>query len=384
MSSVNEVLSKLTHVDWNFPRSGTESRSVHSIHWFPGNFIPQIPSFLIQILSTPGQIVLDPFAGSGTTAIEAIRLNRRAISADRVAACNFLTKAKIAAEITPLSHKFKEGILEKITWDAICESATFGSRGEGSHLQLREWYAPKTLNQLNYLWKIIEETNESDRLILELVFSDVLFACSSTAGSKTSTGKKRRHHWGWIADNVKPKPPVEHNAIRGFRDRLMALPEHEPKPIPSVFVLQHDARTMPFPDNSIDLIVTSPPYISVIDYVRANRMLYMWMGWHFDEDRAAEIGARYKRQRAKAMDEYINDMNACWKEFCRVLRPGGYCAVVIGESRAFPGVAQHTLDDLGKHLSLVWGPTYRTPSRRRVSDRSARDAIESISVFAKL
>src|SRR3546814_9534370 len=71
MSVVNEDVARLNRLNWDFPQAGTAQGSIHKFHWFPGNFIPQIPAALIEILSAPGDPVLDPFGGSGTTSIEA-------------------------------------------------------------------------------------------------------------------------------------------------------------------------------------------------------------------------------------------------------------------------------------------------------------------------
>lgn len=387
MFVLENVLKSLDRVNWDFPRSGTDSGSVHAMHWFPGNFIPQIPAFLIQILSRPGELILDPFGGSGTTAIEALKLGRNAISVDRTTACNFLARAKISAFCHPLSMQAKDRLFKATDWATEYATSEFGCNGEGADPRLQEWYSEKTLSQLRFLWKLIESFNSDDRSILEMIFSDLLFACASTLGSKTSTGKIRRHHWGWIADNVRPKVFAEHDVIGGFNARLMSLPTELNFTSTSVATALHeDARSLSISDQCVDAIVTSPPYVGVIDYVRANRMLYLWMGWPFDEDRQAEIGARYKRQRTKerVVSEYLTAMNQCWSECTRVLRPGGFCAVIIGESRAFPGVYEDTLSALSGRLKLVWGPISRRPSRRRVSDRAATDANEVIAVFQKL
>src|SRR5207302_5839264 len=80
--SIEELLRLVTRVDWNFPGATTPQRTVHSLHWFPGNFIPQIPEYLIRLLSSPGDLVADPFVGSGTTAVEALLLGRRSSVAD--------------------------------------------------------------------------------------------------------------------------------------------------------------------------------------------------------------------------------------------------------------------------------------------------------------
>jgi hypothetical protein len=380
-----KVSEALSRIDWNFPRTGTEVRSVHAVHWFPGNFIPQIPRAFIEVLSNAGQVVFDPFGGSGTTAIEASSLSRRAILSDRLSACVLISQAKLDLQRGGLERSIKDKLLASFVWRHQCRSESFGANGEGSDPSLSSWFSPMTLSQLRFLWELIEQQSDSrSRRILRLLFSDVLFGCASPGRAITSSGKRRRHHWGWVADNVRPTRAMEHDAIGFFESRLAGLPEPTlPNSLASSLVIQQDARQLALPTSCVDLIVTSPPYIGMIDYSRANRLLYSWMNWKLADDRNNEIGARYKRRRLQAVDEYIDDMQACWREMCRVLRPGAHCAIVIGESRRFVGTVNRIVENLSKLLCPVWGPVIRTPSRRRVSDRGAHQAVEYLYVFRK-
>lgn len=384
MVVLNNPVELLDRIDWDFPRTGTDAHSIHSFHWFPGNFIPQIPSAFIQALSNPGDLVLDAFAGSGTTVVEAIRLGRRAILSDRVKACVMIGGAKVDAVRAPVDRQWLSTIMDSLTWEYLCRTDSIGLRGEGSHPELALWYAPGTLAQLRFLWQLIERCPQSQRQTLSLIFSDVLFSCASPGKAQTAKGNVRRHHWGWVADNVRPRSLIEHNAIRAFASRLGLLTDFLPDALESpALVVQQDARWLGIRSESVDLVVTSPPYISVIDYTRANRLLYLWMNWPFDEDRRDEIGARFKRGRLRAAEEYVTEMRACWLELVRVMRPGAYCAVVIGESRRYPGSASATISDLQGLMPLIWGPVNRNPSRRRVSDRRASEALEQLYVLRK-
>ena len=76
-----EVFESLSSQDWAFTDDDTRYLT-HDLHPYPAKFIPQIPANLIERLSMPGDVVLDPFGGSATTAVEAVRLGRRAISFD--------------------------------------------------------------------------------------------------------------------------------------------------------------------------------------------------------------------------------------------------------------------------------------------------------------
>ena len=77
----DRVAEAFQAVDWSFSNAETGFLT-HALHPYPAKFIPQIPGYCIRLLSTPGELVLDPFGGSGTTALEAIRLGRRALSID--------------------------------------------------------------------------------------------------------------------------------------------------------------------------------------------------------------------------------------------------------------------------------------------------------------
>jgi len=308
-----------------------------------------------------------------------------------MSACVLIASAKLAMIAGALDRGVRHELLNRLTFDHECRSDQIGPRGEGGSLELNAWFAPDTLAQLRYIWSLIQQQGSPATLkVLSALFSDVLFDCAAPGIALTRTGGRRRHHWGWVADNVHPRALAEHDAIDRFRQRLIVLDEPElglagfANPGPSAsLVSQQDARNMALADNAVDLIVTSPPYVGVIDYTRANRLLYTWMGWSIADERRDEIGARFRRRRHSAIDEYLADMRCARDEIHRVLRAGAFCAVVLGESKSFPGTAARVFGNFGELMPIVWGPIPRHPSRRRVSDQAARDPVESVCVFRK-
>lgn len=78
---IEQVKARLHSIDWDFTNEDT-SYLTHDVHPYPAKFIPQFPGNLIANLSFRGDLVLDPFGGSGTTALEAIRMGRRALCID--------------------------------------------------------------------------------------------------------------------------------------------------------------------------------------------------------------------------------------------------------------------------------------------------------------
>ena len=378
----------LARVDWDFLNATTQQHSLHSLHWFPGNFIPQIPAYLIQLLSKPGDLVVDPFSGSGTTGVEALLQGRRVHLSDVVSAAIQVARGKISAALDGGNVCADARlILESLLWDDLLRSDDIGLHSEGADPRLKDWYHEDTLEQLRYLWRIIEQaTRQSTREVLEMLFTDTLFACAAVRGT-TATGRRRRHHWGWIADNVRPKKPIRTNAIAAFRQRvvwaLAILPTSGPPPAPGVTIAREDARSLTLPSRAADLVVTSPPYLGMIDYVKANRLTYMWMGWALERDRSEEIGARYRRGSRTAIEGYLASMAAAVSEIARILKPGGFCAVVLGASRRYPQAAMAALDLFAGVLRPFWGPTPRVPTRRRVSDRRGSSPVEWLCVLRK-
>jgi|SRR5580698_6845059 hypothetical protein len=184
--------------------------------------------------------------------------------------------AKVALLTQCVDHNAIMGVRDRLTFDQQCRSTELGLLGEGRDPLLLDWYSVDTFSQLRFLWKEVESLSGTTRKVLTAVFSDILFQCASTAGSVTRSGKKRRHHWGWIADNVRPRVLAEHNAIEMFRERIENLPLSERSKYArrsDINILQQDARTLALADSVVDLIVTSPPYIGMIDYTHANRLL---------------------------------------------------------------------------------------------------------------
>ena len=220
-----------------------------------------------------------------------------------------------------------------------------------------------------------------------MLFSDTLFACASTGQALTSGGKTRKHHWGWIADNVRPSKLYWHNAERVFHERLvraLTVVLTQPTVSPSKAIIQRqDIRCLSGSDSSVDLVVTSPPYLGMIDYALANRLTYLWFDWPMSEDREMEIGARFRRNRIRADVEYLESIDIAAMKISGVLKADGFCAIVIGASRKFPGMAEKVVDQFSKYLKPIRAPIVRSASRRRVSDRQGSAFHELVCVFRK-
>ncbi len=388
MPSADTITTQLDKIDWNFTSVQTPKYSIHSIHYFPGNFILQIPNYLMNLLSEPGDTILDPFCGSGTTGIESILQDRNACMFDNNEMAILISQAKQIILSYSCLYDDINTLISHLFWDDVIGSHNIANNALENSEYLVKWYHPQTLRQLIFIWDQISKfSNTKSYIVFQTIFSDLLFACTSTKRQSTSSGGVRRHHWGWVADNVAPKELTRHNAIETMKQKLLnvldIISRHSKDNLGTFSISHGDCRNLPLEDDTIDCIITSPPYISMIDYTMANRMFYTWMDWDLNKTRNDEIGARYKRFRKYSFTEYLKDIDSCCFELNRVLKPTKYCAIIIGASRKYPHALDEVVGIFKNHFQLIWGPTLRQTTRSRLRERKGSAASEAICVFQK-
>jgi DNA modification methylase len=335
------VLRALNQVDWDFADyygSRQFPADINSLHWYPAIFVPQIPAILIQILSNAGDLVLDPFAGAGSTLIEASRLRRRFVGVDLNPYAVNITRAKILA-ISRTDEEWYDSEKKNMQQSSPIVDPQKVCDEEGIDPEVFEWFEEKTLSELLAIRRyIIQRKSSPCNLVLQVIFSSILNKCCS-----------QRDHYTYVTDKCFPKEMIYRPAMQYFFEQLeltrTAVVEAKRQfqrvhgcvwdPLQDGIIECGDARNLEWiADSSIDLVVTSPPYLGVNDYVRSMRLT--WLLFPEEGTEVAireEIGARRKRQRKRAYEEYFRDLEIGFKEIGRVLKPSGFLALVIGQGR---------------------------------------------------
>lgn len=341
----NRLISRLSEIDWDFAGYASDS-TFSSIHWYPARFASQLPATLIGLLSEQGERVLDPFAGSGTTLVEAQRLGRTSIGIDLHPIACKVSESKTLA----LSHSAIDALASSIIREAelcLVEEACDHMRGISgrstpSTVQHSKWYTPAVTRQLTALWYLIDSYDGHKKILAEVAFSSSLLPVC-----------RENRHWGYICDNTQPKGDHEGDVFEEFskvlcklcsayasRDaELLARMTDIDKIAKSTVLCSSSLIALEeLAESSVDTVVTSPPYFGVNDYIKAQRLTMEWFGFDIEALRLQEIGARSKRHRKSAREEYLKDMATVGTQLLRVLKPGGLCAFVIGESASRPAV----------------------------------------------
>lgn len=333
------LVSRLKSIDWDFSDSFSDS-PFSSIHWHPARFASQLPATFIGLLTRPGALVLDPFVGSGTTVVEAQRLGRRGLGIDLNPISCLATRSKTMS--IPAEKLRRHVVKLKSAADAVLNTQPLlGQRIQLRHtipksVQTRKWYTNRVAERLALLWSEIQKQRNDVRLLGEAAFSAILLpVCRET------------RHWGYVCDNTQPIADHEGDVLVEFArvlDRLvLAYCERDldlakrfgPDATPGESEVIHgDARRVlaTLSSRSVDLVLTSPPYFGVCDYAKAQRLSMEWIGGEIEPIRAEEIGARSKRHRRSALEEYLDDLQTVFEQARRVLKRDGALVIIIGQS----------------------------------------------------
>jgi len=331
-------LDELKNVDWDFSDyKGISSfpTDINSLHWYPAPFVPQIPAILIQVLTKHGDTILDPFAGAGVAFIEALKLNRRFIGIDINPFAVNIMRAKYYA--LSLSNKqWFSTIKKEIESIPAVESIEKYLEEARIEKETLNWFESKTLAELCTLHRYVtSDPDKKSRLLKETLFSSILNKCCS-----------QRDHYTYITDGCYPKELQHIDALKHFllqaeiayvaaeayrkQYRIMHNEEWVPR---NGIVRVADARSLDFlKSEEVDMVVTSPPYLGVNDYIKSMRLTWLFFpNDNLKEYLKNEIGARRKRGRKYAYEEYVDDLDRSFSEISRVLKPEGFLCLILGK-----------------------------------------------------
>jgi tRNA G10 N-methylase Trm11 len=340
------VLSRLKETDWSFTDDDTGYLG-HDLHPYPAKFIPQIPSNLIASLSLPGELVWDPFGGSGTTALEALLLGRRCVSTDVNPLATLIAETKTTAlspeqleEIRSLNARL--GVLsETRELDRLLDTAWPAvKRHVPEAPNIETWFSPVVTRELAYIKEELETISDpAARRFGHTVLSSIIVTVSNQDGE---TRYARRE---------KGLPPGA--TLRLFcAATSSALTQHEPMERllgyrrADAFTLdaRHSMQDGRLLEESVDLIVTSPPYANANDYHLYHRFRLFWLGHDPRQMASTEIGSHLRHQREESGFElYEDDLRSVLDGMLSRLRPGRCAALVVGDS-LFKGITVRTAD----------------------------------------
>ncbi len=292
-------------------------RRAHSLHEisYRACFKPQLPEFFISKLTAAGEGVYDPFMGRGTTPLQAALMGRRPIGNDMNPLSALLTRPRLA----PPSLEAIEARLNEVDWRG----------GETLRADLLAFYHPDTLRQICALRRFLLVGSEPvDDWIRMAAINRLTGHSPGFFSVYTLPPNQAVSVESQVKINAKRRqtPPPRDVAKLILRKSRALLADGPPPPHPPAILCSGDAAATPLvAARSARLIVTSPPFLDIVQYAADNWLRNWFAG--IDTD-AVKISAH--RSEA-AWSQMVRD---CFTEFARIVAPGGHVAFEVGELRS--------------------------------------------------
>jgi len=339
--------------------------SLHKLAPYVGGFPPSLAHYFLTRFSDSGDTVQDPFCGGGTTPLEACLMDRTGWGNDA-----FIYAYTVAAsKCNPMEEDEFEVYLDKKLAEA--EDVDNSDMQLLDNDDLKVFYSDYTLDQILRLREVLKGDDSMEATYLNGIMCGILhgpsnmFLSLQTKDTYSGTVDYVREY-AEENDLEKPKRDIKRCAMR---KQQLSLRD----PIPDEFdswITQTDARDMEFPDESADLILTSPPYLRVLDYTWNNWIRLWWLNADRDKERdGLDLTSSIKKYR-RFMRESLQDMY-------RVLKDDSVAVIVVGDVKKNKAagkelvvtakiIAEEAVDNTGFEVDHVINDAYEVDNRSYV------------------
>ncbi len=334
-----------------------EALGRNPIHPFPARMAPGIA--LEALGEGKGTLrVLDPMAGSGTVLAVARANGHRAFGVDldplAVLLARVWTRTIDAERIRETALEVLDRAAKRFAVLPAGQAYPIGSDEETREF-VRYWFDAYARRQLTALSTAIKRVrDQSSRDVLWCAFSRLIITKQAGASLAMDLSHSRPHR------QFRHAPVKPFNRFMSAVETIISnCPQRGSAVGPVAVVKQGDARNLDIDSDSIDLVLTSPPYLNAIDYMRCSKFSLVWMGYTVSkirQIRGHSVGAEASSEKAQRAEwvrsvikelklkpalscrdhsllaRYVWDMGHALAETSRVLRHGGRAVYVVGDS----------------------------------------------------
>lgn len=296
---------------------------LHNFHTYPCKFPAFIPREIIKKFAKKGDVICDPFVGSGTTLLEATLLGYSSIGNDVNPLSCLLSKVK--------ARPINEKLLSKI--DKFCDNLLNNYKKSKGNKQfhynsIEHWFQKNVIKELSFLKKEISKIKEQDlRDLLLIVLSSIIVRVSNQESDT---------RYAAINKNIKKLETIKIfiNKAREVKNTYIDFFQKTKNLSITLKVLQTDSRNLSvIRNNTVDLIITSPPYANTYDYYLYHKHRKYWLEMDIKFAQLNEIGSRREFSSLKENPrKWAEDIKKCLVEMKRISKTGGKIFIIIGDS----------------------------------------------------
>jgi site-specific DNA-methyltransferase (cytosine-N4-specific) len=360
-----------------FSFSGVDtSYLTHSLHPYPAKFPPQLPKKILEDYAIKGQTVLDPFCGSGTTLIEARIFGVNAIGVDVNGLSVLLSQVK-ATPLTKQQFLIVKEFISNIETEISKWQSTIRPQIKVKEIEGQDhWFQKNVSEEITFLLNEISKQTDLDvQNFLKIVLSSIIVRVSNQESDTRFAAIEKSIGNGYTLEQFCKRAKEYNSRMAEFSELVCDKTD--------LNVYNADSRNLSFiPDNSIDIIITSPPYANTYDYYLYHKFRKRWLDLDVKFAQYNEIGSRREYSSLKKEKEKWNeDLIKCFTEMQRVLKPNHLAFIVIGDSvikKELIKIEKEISDfapkigfkineilssDLSKH-SRIFNPTYAQKGKK--------------------
>lgn len=313
-------------------------------------FKPQLPRFFIERFSQKEDIVYDPFAGRGTTPIEAALLERRFVANDVNPLSKILALPRFfLPDPAALAERLAE-IPLKASAPATIDLTMFYHRDTEAELLALRQYLLQRRDQGREdaldAWIRMVATNR-------LTGHSPGFFSVYTLPPNQAVSAERQIRINQKREQIPPYRDVRRLILKKSKQLLRRISPEQASRLKAAgesgYFYCEDARSIPaMADNSVQLTVTSPPFLNVVQYAADN-----WLRCWFNDIDARAVAERMTL--SSSLPQWQSVMGNVFHELYRITRPEGWVAFEVGEVRK----GRLQLEDYVVPLGLAAGFTCR-------------------------
>jgi len=335
---------------------------IRTVHPFPARMAPELA--LTSLVALPPQsVVLDPMTGSGTVLRQALALGHTAVGFDMDPLAVLMSRVWTSRVDPGAVLRERQGVIQEAAQVDLRLEQPEWHDGETREF-IEYWFAPEQRRALTRLAVVLHRRRTANLGllrrgavdVLQVALSRIIITKEQCASLARDTSHSRPHRVSLESSydvNLGFSRSVD-QLIKRLHDQTS---EFGGASNGRAEVSLGDARQIALEDNSVDAILTSPPYLNAIDYMRGHRLSLVWLGHRLGDLRTIRsntVGAERGTEAADAQVEdvagamcdlgelaprhrrmvrrYANDLIQMMQQAERVLRPSGRATYVLGNS----------------------------------------------------